>query len=109
MRFLNEETDQLSFDPMKFGSENDLKTALTELRWRKSTKGKLMKIDFRTVSEKYRFPIGFLKKGLTGLSYPEDWLISKSKWFPIIYNWVARYTKFLSLKQAYFSFPVKIC
>lgn len=90
MRFINKETGQLSFDPMKFGSESDLKTALTELRWRKSIKGKLMKIDWKTVSGKYKFPISFLKKGLSGFSYPEDWVISRSKWFPIIYNWVAR-------------------
>jgi len=31
-----------------------------------------------------------LKKGLGGFSYPEDRLISKSKWFPVIYSWEVR-------------------
>jgi len=44
--------EQVSLDPMKFGSENDLKIALTELRWIKKTKGKLRSNDFKIVSEK---------------------------------------------------------
>lgn len=82
--------DMLSFEAMKFGSENDLRIALTELKYIKETKGKLTNSDFRTVSEKYKFPIDFLKKGLKGFSFPEDYLISKSRWFPIIYSWVVR-------------------
>ena len=81
---------RISFGPMKFGSENELNIALTELRWIKNIRGKLRNSDFKTVSEKYRFPIDFLKKGIKGFSYPEDFLISKSKWFPIFYSWVVR-------------------
>ena len=81
---------RISFDPMKFGNENELDIALTELRWIKKTKGKLRNSDFKTVSEKYKFPIDFLKKGIRGFSYSEDFLISKSKWFPVIYSWVVR-------------------
>lgn len=80
----------ISFDPMRFGSKNDLDIALTELKWIKKVKGKLANSDFATVSEKYKFPIDFLKKGLLGFSYPDDWLVSKSKWFPIIYSWIIR-------------------
>ena len=76
-----------SFDAMKFGSERDLRIALTELKWIERTKGKLIKRDFETVSDKYKFPIDFLKHGLKGFSYPEDHMVSKSKWFPIIYSW----------------------
>lgn len=79
-----------SFDPMKFGLENDLKIALTELRWIRKTRGKLKNSDFNTVSVKYEFPVDFLKRGLKGFSYPEDFLISKSKWFPILYSWLVR-------------------
>ena len=82
--------ERISFEPMKFGNENELKIALTELRWIKKTRGKLRNSDFKIISEKYRFPVDFLKKGLRGFSYPEDWLISKSKWFPILYGWVVR-------------------
>lgn len=81
---------RISFDPMKFGNESELDIALTELRWIKKIEGKLRNSDFKTVSEKYKFPIDFLKKGIRGFSYPEDFLISKSKWFPILYNWVVR-------------------
>jgi hypothetical protein len=67
-----------------------LNIALTELRWIKKNRGKLTNSNFKTVSEKYKFPIDFLKKGIRGFSYPEDFLISKSKWFPILYSWVVR-------------------
>jgi len=82
--------DMISFEAMKFGSENDLKIALTELKYLRKTMGKLTNRDFETVSQKYRFPIDFLKKGLGGFSFPEDYTISKSRWFPIIYSWVIR-------------------
>ena len=77
-----------SFEAMKFGSERDLRIALTELRWIERTKGKLNERDFRIVSDKYKFPTDFLRKGLKGLSYPNDYLVSKSKWFPILYSWM---------------------
>jgi hypothetical protein len=80
----------ISFDPMKFGNENELNIALTELRWIKKTRGKLRNSDFMAVSEKYKFPVDFLRRGFEGFSYPEDYLISKSKWFPILYSWVVR-------------------
>jgi len=75
---------------MKFGLENDLKIALTELRWIRKTKGKLKTSDFGRISEKYKFPTDFLKEGLEGFSFPEDYMISKSKWFPILYSWLVR-------------------
>jgi len=78
----------ISFDAMEFGSENDLEIALTELKWMKKTKGKLAQSDFAMVSEKYKFPIDFLKKGLTGLTFPDDYRISRSEWFPILYSWI---------------------
>lgn len=81
---------RISFDPMNFGNERELDIALTELRWIKKNKGKLKNSDFQTVSEKYCFPIDFLKKGISGFSYPEDFLVSKSKWFPVLYSWVAQ-------------------
>lgn len=83
-------TSEISFDAMKFGSERDLRIALTELKWIKRTKGKLIRSDFETVSNKYKFPINFLKEGLKGFSYPEDYLISKSRWFPILYSWIVQ-------------------
>jgi len=89
-RFQKEKTSSISFDAMKFGSENELRIALTELRWIKRNKGRVTNSDFKIISEKYRFPIDFLKKGFRGFSYPEDYLISKSKWFPILYSWVVQ-------------------
>ena len=79
---------RISFNPMSFGNERELDIALTELQWIKKNKGKLKNSDFQTVSEKYCFPIDFLKKGISGFSYPDDFLVSKSKWFPILYSWV---------------------
>jgi len=80
----------LSTDPMRFGLENDLKIALTELRWLKKSKRELKDSDFATVAEKYELPTDFLRKGLAGFDFPDDYLISKSKWFPILYSWVCR-------------------
>lgn len=90
-------TPKISFDAMKFGSERDLWIALTELKWIERTKGKLTKRDFEIVSDKYKFPIDFLRKGLKGFSYPDDHMVSKSKWFPIIYSW-RYYERELGLK-----------
>jgi hypothetical protein len=82
--------EKISFDPMKFGSENDLRVALTELRLIAKSNGHISENDFLSVSQKYLFPIDFLKKGLEGFSYPEDWLISKSKWFAVLYSWIVK-------------------
>lgn len=79
--------NDISFEAMKFGSENDLKIALTELKWIKSIHGKLTQDDFKTVAEKYRFPTDFLEKAVSGLSYPDDYQISKSKWYTVLYSW----------------------
>jgi hypothetical protein len=77
----------ISFEAMKFGSENDLEIALTELKWIKSIHGKLTQDDFKTVAEKYEFPIDFLEKELSGPSYPEGRQMSKSKWYTVLYSW----------------------
>jgi|SRR5271157_2538402 len=82
--------EKLSFDPMKFGSESDLRVALTELRLIEKSIGRISENDFLSVSQKYLFPIDFLKKGLEGFSYPQDWQISKSKWFAILFSWIVK-------------------
>jgi len=98
-------TPEISFDAMKFGTERDLRVALTELKWIKKTKGKVTKSDFEIVSEKYRFPTDFLKKGLRGFSFPEDYLISKSRWFPVLYSWtVHRHEHELNLFKFQFDY-----
>lgn len=79
--------EKMTFSPMKFGSEEDFKIAINELKWINHTKGKLTKEDFEKVSEKYCFPDDFLKHGIVGLVFPDDYRISKSKWYPIIYSW----------------------
>lgn len=73
---------------MKFGSEREFKTAVTELKWLRKDKGALTENDFAVVSQKYNFPADFLKVGLDDLSQPNDYLTSKSRWYPIIYSWV---------------------
>jgi hypothetical protein len=82
--------EEISFDAMRFGSENDLKIALTELKWTEKSNGHISENDFLLVSQKYLFPIDFLKKGLEGFSYPQDSLISKSRWFTILFSWTVR-------------------
>jgi hypothetical protein len=73
---------------MKFGSQEDFKTAITELKWIMKTFGKVSRRDFETVSAKYNFPTDFLKAGLKGLMLEaDDYRISTSKWFPIIFSW----------------------
>jgi hypothetical protein len=73
---------------MKFGSQEDFKTAITELKWVMKTFGKVSRRDFETVSTKYNFPTDFLKAGLKGLMLEaDDYRISTSKWFPIIFSW----------------------
>jgi hypothetical protein len=78
---------QLSLDAMRFGSQRELEIALTELKWLKESTGSITERDYETVSHKYKFPIGFLKEGLRGLSFPGDYMVSKSRWFPIVYSW----------------------
>jgi hypothetical protein len=73
--------------PLEFGSRATFQKALTELRYLEKMHGKLRKNDFNQVAEKYKFPIDFLNQGLKGLSFPDDLMISKSKWFPILYRW----------------------
>lgn len=79
--------------PMNFGSEEDYKLALTELRWIKKTFGKTTSRDLENVSSKYNFPVDFIKHGFKGLRSPEDYRISKSKWFPILYRWKVQKTE----------------
>lgn len=79
-------TVKLSLNSMRFGSEEDFDTAITELRWITKTYGKSRKSDFERISSKYLFPTEFLQLGLKGLSR-DDYRISKSKWFPILYSW----------------------
>lgn len=85
---------------MKFGSEEDFWTATTELKWIKKIRGKVTKQDFERVSSKYNFPPSFLKEQLSGLVFPDDYKISQSKWFPIIYSWHIQ-SKEMSRKLAY--------
>jgi len=82
--------ENLSLSAMKFGSEEDFRVAITELKWIIKTFGKATKKDFELVSSKYNFPISFLKQGLKGLVFPDDYRISKSKWFPILFSWVCQ-------------------
>jgi hypothetical protein len=76
--------------PMKFGSEEDFYVAIAELKWIKSFRGNLKDEDVEQIANKYLFPFDFLKEGLKGLKYPEDFIPSKSKWFPILYAWQYR-------------------
>jgi len=85
--------NRISLDPMKYGSEREFDLALTELKYIKNRKGKLTKVDFQEISNKYRFSIDFLKAGLKGLSFPNDYKITTSKWFPIMYSWAKRQEK----------------
>lgn len=81
-----DETD-VSFAPLQFGSRATFQKALTELRYLKKVHGKLTRNDFDQVAAKYEFPVDFLNEGLKGLSFPDDFMIAKSKWFPILYRW----------------------
>jgi hypothetical protein len=75
------------YTAMKFGSELEFNNAILELKWLKSLKGSISEEDFEAIALKYQFPTEFLKTGLTGLKYPDDYKISKNKWFPILYAW----------------------
>lgn len=79
--------EDLSLNAMKFGSEEDFRIAITELKWIVHTFGEATNRDFEVVSSKYNFPVGFLEQGLKGSEFPDDSKISKSKWFPILYSW----------------------
>ena len=79
--------DKLSFQAMNFGNEEDFHIAITELKWILKTTGKITNNDLEKVSSKYSFPIDFLKKGIEGLKSPDDYKISKSPWFPILFSW----------------------
>jgi hypothetical protein len=81
------EEPRLPRKPMKFGSEEDFYVAIAELKWIKSLRGNLKDEDIEQIANKYLFPSDFLKEGLKGLKYPEDFMLSKSKWFPILYTW----------------------
>ena len=72
---------------MIFGNEEDFKIAVTELKWILKTTEKITNKDLEKVSSKYNFPIDFLKRGIEGLTYPDDYRISKSPWFPILFSW----------------------
>jgi len=72
---------------MKFGTEKEFQIALTELKWIEKAKGRLTKSDFEITAQKYNFPADFLKEGLSGLQFPRDYMISQSKWFPVVYVW----------------------
>jgi len=81
----------VSLDPMKFGSEKDFHIALTELAWLKEARGEIGDNEIENVAQKYAFPFDFLKHGFVdGLDFPGDYIISKSKWFPIVYAWEKR-------------------
>lgn len=45
--------ENVSLEPMKFGTANEFRIALTELRWIKKDKGKLADNDIATVARKY--------------------------------------------------------
>jgi len=98
----------LSLLPMRFGSEDDFKTAVTELKWTLRTFGKISEEEYESVSSKYSFPVGFLKKGVSeGLKEWDDYRIAKSPWFPILYSWKAQNKeaedKFVRLQIDYLS------
>jgi hypothetical protein len=81
----------LSLQPMHFGSEEDFKIAVTELKWLDKTFGKIAEKDYEAIANKYNFPVDFLKKGLKeGLKEWDDYKIGKSPWFPILYSWKAQ-------------------
>ena len=75
----------MKYPCLKFGNEQDFERAKIELEWI-ATRRKLRQKDFERVSEKYILPIDFLKKGIEGLDL-DDCLITRSKWFPIMYSW----------------------
>jgi len=94
----------LSYDPLKFGSEEEFQTAVTELKWIQQVR-RLTDDDFETVSTKYKLPKDFLRAGLEGLKYPEDFRVSTSKWFPIIFSWnVQREEASSKLQRLYIDF-----
>ncbi len=78
----------LSSKPMMFGNEFDFHTAVAELKWLKQKQGRLFDDDLKQVSSKYQIPKGMLADGLEGrLTFPRDFMISTSPWFPVLYAW----------------------
>jgi hypothetical protein len=76
--------------PMRFGTELDFGVALDELRWIKSSKGRLEPGDYESIGKRYNFPADLLEKALTkGLSN-DDRMIRTSNWFPVCYAWFAQ-------------------
>lgn len=95
MNTLKTEKSQSSFakvttQPLKFGSRNDLKIAITELAWVNDNNGKLVNQDFENVSLKYDLPSGFLKDVIKGQVTQENFCVTKSKWYPIYYAWLSQ-------------------
>lgn len=91
--------------PIKFGSEVDFKLAIQELKWLKSTKHRITNNDYKIISEKYVLPINFLKKGISGLNFPEDFRMLNSKWFPIFYSWtIQNHDRFVNLLRVRIDF-----
>jgi hypothetical protein len=80
--------DVLSFGPMAFGTEDDFALAITEMKWVKARQNSLSDADVDRIASKYSFPAAFLKAGLSGLKWPDEVLVSKSSWYPIIYAWL---------------------
>nr|MDO8133333.1 hypothetical protein [Candidatus Njordarchaeum guaymaensis] len=93
----------MSLEPMKFGTEKEFEIALTELRWIEKVRGNLSESDFQIVAQKYSFPADFLREGLKGLQFPRDYIISQSRWFPILYVWNKH---FRALHHEYFKLTV---
>lgn len=48
--------ENFSINTLKFGTEEDFRKALTELRCLKETNGQLSREDFSQVANKYHFP-----------------------------------------------------
>lgn len=81
-------SEGVSIEPMKFGNRSQFKIALTELKWKKQIKGTLTENDYAAIAEKYNFPSEFLKECPNSLSSVDDYKISESKWYPILYSWL---------------------
>lgn len=93
----NQESDVIK-SPLNFGSEVDFHLAIQELKWLRTIKGKITNSNYQKISEKYLFPVDFLKQGVSGLKFPDDYQMHKSKWFPIFYSWaIHNHEKFLNL------------
>lgn len=73
--------------PMRFGTEVDFHIALAELKWIRQRR-QLYDDDFKLAASKYQIPKDMLVEALNGnLRFPDDYMISKSRWFPVLYSW----------------------